>query len=801
MDNITIDILKLVYLLIFRLSIVFVGLISIVLGYRLFVKGVFQSSDTGKNGSEFSAKVGDMNLTFKNAAPGTLFALFGAVLIVVMIIYAPPGFEMTQKTDQNGVYKHETMKNISNDKPCECPKPDEVTTTTPEKVSNTPTKHALLVGVSHYPNLDEKFQLQGPTNDVALLKGVLLDKGFADNNIHVLTDNVIDSGRLPTRQNILDSFERLTQELKPDDYLFVYFSGHGSQQPVSLKSQNHGENDGLDEFFLPRDIGVWQNQTKTVENALLDNEMNERITALRDKGVFIWAVFDSCHSGTMLKGVNVKGLRERKISSKDLGIPSKILTKSTESETFLDYDDSKALKGDYVAFYAAQTDQVTPEMPLGQENKTYGLFTYILAEVLAQNDGISYRQAAQQILHRYAAENHLSPTPLFEGTKLDSLVFRNDDKTYISQWSVKLHNKKLKIAAGQLHQLDKGSILAILPSPTANDDEVLGYVEIERAKILESRLKPVEFNNKPVLEIKQIPENAWARLVKPKLSLTLTVALPSETVEHPLAQQVLLELSKEQQTSGIKINWVQPEDTKADLRLLIKSDQLWLLPPTGQLIETGPTKTHSIRLSKTPEKLREVVASSFQSIAKVVNLLRLSTKTTVSSKFAKRLEISAIREGDGNSFGINKIPVLSPGNELTFKVENKSQYASDVTMLFIDSAYGITALYPDPGASNRIGAGNDDWFKGEPDVETVGIERMIIIAVQAEANTMRTDFSFLAQPRLERTRDYDKFTADQNDLYYLFAEAGFGSNEKGFKSVKPLTQTVMQIFSWETKPK
>jgi CHAT domain-containing protein len=138
--------------------------------------------------------------------------------------------------------------------------------------------------------------------------------------------------------------------------------------------------------------------------------------------------------------------------------------------------------------------------------------------------------------------------------------------------------------------------------------------------------------------------------------------------------------------------------------------------------------------------------------------LRLSTKTTVSSKFAQRVEISAIPEGDGNSFGIDKMPVLSPGNELTFKVQNKSQYASDVTMLFIDSAYGITILYPEPGASNRIGAGNDDWFKGEPDVETVGIERMIIIAVQAKANTMRTDFSFLAQASLPKTRDNNKFS-------------------------------------------
>jgi hypothetical protein len=802
MDNITIVILKIIYLLIFRLSIVIVGVISIILGYRLFVKGVFPSSGNAKDSSEFSAKVGEMNLTFRNAAPGTLFALFGAVLIVVMIVYAPPEFEMTKKTDPNGVTEQKIMRDIPAEKPCECPKPNDVPTTTPEKISEIPTKHALLVGVSHYPNLDDKFQLQGPTNDVALLKAVLLDKGFADNNIHVLTDNVIDSGRLPTRQNILAAFKHLTEQVKADDSVFVYFSGHGSQQPVSLNSSTHRETDGLDEFFLPRDIGAWQDDTKTVENALLDNEMNKWITAWRNKGVFVWAVFDSCHSGTMLKGVKVKGLRERKISSRDLGIPSQNITQSTESETFLD-DDSKTLKGGYVAFYAAQTDQVTPEMPLGQENKTHGLFTYILAQVLAQNDGITYRQAAQQILHRYAAKNYLSPTPLFEGTQLDTLVFRTDNK-YIPQWSLKQHRQKLKIAAGQLHQLDKGSILAVLPNPTAHDDQVLGYVEIENATILESRLKPVAFNNKLALDINDIPQNAWARLVAPKLSLTLTVALPPKMIENQLAEQaenLLSELSKEEQTSGIKITWVQPEETEADLRLLIKSDQLWLLPPTGELIETGATKTHSIRLNKTPEQLREVLVNSFQSIAKVINLLRLSSQTTANSKFAKKLNINGMFNANEKTFGINKIPVLSPGNKLTFKVKNNSQYASDVTMLFIDSAYGITALYPDPGASNRIQAANDDWIEGEPDVETVGIERMIIIAVQAEANTMRTDFSFLAQPRLDQTKDYDKFTADQKNLYDLFVEAGFGNNNKNFKkSAKPLTQTVMQIFTWETKP-
>ena len=35
-------------------------------------------------------------------------------------------------------------------------------------------KYGFLVGVSNYPNLEKKFQLSGPDNDVELMKNVLL---------------------------------------------------------------------------------------------------------------------------------------------------------------------------------------------------------------------------------------------------------------------------------------------------------------------------------------------------------------------------------------------------------------------------------------------------------------------------------------------------------------------------------------------------------------------------------------------------------------------------------------------------
>ena len=84
-----------VYLLVFRLSIVILGGVSIVLGYSLFVKGI----TAGGEGSEMGAKVGGMALNLKGAAPGTFFAAFGVIIVSVMMTSSPPGFEETKTTD------------------------------------------------------------------------------------------------------------------------------------------------------------------------------------------------------------------------------------------------------------------------------------------------------------------------------------------------------------------------------------------------------------------------------------------------------------------------------------------------------------------------------------------------------------------------------------------------------------------------------------------------------------------------------------------------------------------------------
>lgn len=80
----------LIYATLFRLAVIAAGVLIIVLGYRLFLQGLASSDE-----SDASIEGGGFKLTLKNAAPGTSFALFGAVLISAMVIQGSPELDIT----------------------------------------------------------------------------------------------------------------------------------------------------------------------------------------------------------------------------------------------------------------------------------------------------------------------------------------------------------------------------------------------------------------------------------------------------------------------------------------------------------------------------------------------------------------------------------------------------------------------------------------------------------------------------------------------------------------------------------
>ena len=74
-----------IYAAIFRLAIIAAGIVSIVLGYKLFVHDAGSESRT-----DVGAQSDRFKIIIRNAAPGTVFAAFGAVIIAVMLSQGNP---------------------------------------------------------------------------------------------------------------------------------------------------------------------------------------------------------------------------------------------------------------------------------------------------------------------------------------------------------------------------------------------------------------------------------------------------------------------------------------------------------------------------------------------------------------------------------------------------------------------------------------------------------------------------------------------------------------------------------------
>ncbi|MBC8756348.1 hypothetical protein H2O64_16860 [Kordia sp. YSTF-M3] len=85
---------------------------SIYLGYKLFAKGIW-----GQAG-DLDIKFKDNQLILKKAAPGTFFALFGAIIISVTIW---KGLDFTKYADSNTNKNTEIEQLDSQDLPDESP--------------------------------------------------------------------------------------------------------------------------------------------------------------------------------------------------------------------------------------------------------------------------------------------------------------------------------------------------------------------------------------------------------------------------------------------------------------------------------------------------------------------------------------------------------------------------------------------------------------------------------------------------------------------------------------------------------
>lgn len=70
----------LVYAIAYRMAVIGAGTLFMFFGYRLFMQGIISGE-----GAEMGGEHGETKFWIKNAAPGTFFALFGTMLIGLMV--------------------------------------------------------------------------------------------------------------------------------------------------------------------------------------------------------------------------------------------------------------------------------------------------------------------------------------------------------------------------------------------------------------------------------------------------------------------------------------------------------------------------------------------------------------------------------------------------------------------------------------------------------------------------------------------------------------------------------------------
>lgn len=153
-------------------------------------------------------------------------------------------------------------------------------------------KFGLLFGCNYKGS---PYELNGCMND-ATRSYEWLKNVNKYNDLKLMTD---DTNEKPTRENIMSSLKELVSKVKANDFIFIHFSGHGTQ----IKDISGDEKDGKDEVFISLDL-----------QGIVDDEMVEILKQI-PKGVNVFILMDCCHSGTIVdlpysiydgRGYNIK---------------------------------------------------------------------------------------------------------------------------------------------------------------------------------------------------------------------------------------------------------------------------------------------------------------------------------------------------------------------------------------------------------------------------------------------------------------------------------------------------------------
>ncbi|MCE9595151.1 MAG: caspase family protein [Planctomycetes bacterium] len=684
-----------------------------------------------------------------------------------------------------------------------------------ETARRKPTRHALLIGCTEYPELakafdratyEQRIRLAGPANDVESIREVLTTRfGFATDprdaasEITVLSGWPADAAARPTAANIRAALDRLAVLDTRAELVFVFFAGHGSQVP----DRDGDEPDGLDEALMPADVRTIEaNARGEIPNALTDDELGRRLEAIAkhtDKLVF---VADACHSGSTLRGAPF-GVRTRNLAPELLGVDVPHTRGAQGGDERPTRADGRAL-ANVVCLYGAKSYQLAPELALPAQSDgalPHGVFTFALASELhdAKAD-LSWRELYSRLVCRYRVLWNAA-SPDIEGS-LDSAVFG----TGFVAPEIRLRQDKneLVLEGGALHDLTNGDVLAYFdPDAPKETRTPLGYVTIEKAGLSISTCKPCDAEGRAATTAKltkRYPTSLVQRSVGAS-SLPIAVvdgdgkALPREA--WPEEWKRLFEPASDDAAQRRQALFPLATSLTEARCIVHVDDGVVALEPFG-----GAGTVPRFTLSSSSAGALD---DGLRSIARVQALLRF-VDARIARPLDERVRIACEVDGGAGFAPLQSGATFVPGAPVRMTIENRSGADQFVFLFLVDGSYGVTQIFPtgmsDGGVfdfhPNAKVEASDGPIVSKDDVRfddsTSGNEYLLAIVIPAAGAKSVPNLDFLAGAKLRAVR---KPSSEMEQVLLDLCDGGGvtrGITSKG----AALNDASMGLIAWRT---
>ena len=571
--------------------------------------------------------------------------------------------------------------------------------------------YALLIGIDYYESVETYPQLYknlgGCVGDIDLVDSYLKTTlKIPAEHIWKLTAPIEESNELsafrssqnivlPTYENIVEAFAKLTAAANSGDRVYIHYSGHGGRAVTIFPELEGAERQ--DEGLVPMDV------TASDGRYLRDVEIATLIKRITDKGCVTTVIFDSCHSGGATRGdCAIRGSENNLIDDTERNQESLVASRQEliNNWKMLTQTDPELSAGwlpnadDYVFLAACRPSEFAYEYAVngGQRN---GALTYWMMDTLTSSTSVLTYKSLYSRVKGMIQSKFPQQLPILIGNG-DREVF-GDKRNYrpytVTVTAVDLESRELTLDAGLAQGLSSGTRFAIYPfdcEDLADKTQQIAIVELTNAQADRSTAKILDAEA-GIDRRGEIQPGALAVMVAAPIDLIRKVRLFDRKIAGKREQDLPAELVDRQTSALAKVRealsgngWIveAKEDEESYYQVAVAKDGTYEICIGMPVANIRPPL--SIDDPEAPQKVvdRLVHLTKYQSVRALDN---------PASELTDYLEFH-LCDCQKQPFADPQNVTLKPGEVSYLKIKNNCPQTLNVAVLDLEPTWEISQV-------------------------------------------------------------------------------------------------------------